>query len=576
MSHFHVSTNKTVSPTSFRTAEPSKSDVSVFQRVEPDSLKDVVMDDGSIVAGEGIILPEVVPHGSKNRTDEDGHHGHSKSHMCSISNQRSNLKLDKIVLKFTTMVEGIDQQSFVVGRNGASIGQGNDNSICIPNDTCMTESEHVIIEWREGSFYLFDQGQPYGAAIRVGMGLRRWDWPLAVNAMFSAGCSVFKVVGFDKEGCLMLEILSGPLKGERRRVPKDGATLGRSTENNISIPDRELSRKHSKIQWLPDGDGLVHPFSMDASDGVLGKSCSKEFSQQHQETGGFYLTDVGSTNGSYMRLVGPYSSSLRLSLSDHILIGRTGFSINRYDWGIWEDRGVRRTMEDKCVIIQDMGVRELNAMGLSPQTYMAIYDGHGGVEAAEYLWQHLHVNVADALGRAAPRIAAAVQKVQEGRGGTNGDDDPSASLNDVIGEVVKQSFIEADAQFIATSSRPQCGSTATTVIILGNRFYSFNVGDSRTILCRKNASIISSAHKPSREDEHTRIKEAGGLVINKRVMGELAVSRAFGDKEFKVGIKVRVPMHVVPSSFSIPPHQTSELIVCLFVKSLINIIVNHE
>ena len=45
-------------------------------------------------------------------------------------------------------------------------------------------------------------------------------------------------------------------------------------------------------------------------------------------------------------------------------------------------------------------------------------------------------------------------------------------------------------------------------------------------------------HKPAREDETRRIRDAGGFVINNRVMGELAVSRAFGDCEFKKGIQV--------------------------------------
>lgn len=49
----------------------------------------------------------------------------------------------------------------------------------------------------------------------------------------------------------------------------------------------------------------------------------------------------------------------------------------------------------------------------------------------------------------------------------------------------------------------------------------------------------STDHKPTREDEHKRIRDAGGFVINNRVMGELAVSRAFGDCEFKKGIQVK-------------------------------------
>ena len=54
---------------------------------------------------------------------------------------------------------------------------------------------------------------------------------------------------------------------------------------------------------------------------------------------------------------------------------------------------------------------------------------------------------------------------------------------------------------------------------------------------------LSEDHKPSREDEARRIRQSGGFVINNRVMGELAVSRAFGDCEFKKGIQVRYYIH---------------------------------
>lgn len=64
---------------------------------------------------------------------------------------------------------------------------------------------------------------------------------------------------------------------------------------------------------------------------------------------------------------------------------------------------------------------------------------------------------------------------------------------------------------------------------------------SRFVFCAVAIRARVQDHKPSREDETERIKRAGGMVIHKRVMGELAVSRAFGDRAFKIGIKVWEP-----------------------------------
>ncbi|CAN0273937.1 unnamed protein product, partial [Ectocarpus sp. 13 AM-2016] len=80
----------------------------------------------------------------------------------------------------------------------------------------------------------------------------------------------------------------------------------------------------------------------------------------------------------------------------------------------------------------------------------------------------------------------------------------------------------------------KAGSTATTCLVLGPRLYMANVGDSRTVLCRGGrVRMASNDHKPSRADEQERVQRAGGFVAHRRVMGELAVSRAFGDSEFK-------------------------------------------
>lgn len=42
---------------------------------------------------------------------------------------------------------------------------------------------------------------------------------------------------------------------------------------------------------------------------------------------------------------------------------------------------------------------------------------------------------------------------------------------------------------------------------------------------------MSEDQKPSQPDEKARITKAGGFVMNGRVLGDLAVSRAFGDKK---------------------------------------------
>lgn len=64
--------------------------------------------------------------------------------------------------------------------------------------------------------------------------------------------------------------------------------------------------------------------------------------------------------------------------------------------------------------------------------------------------------------------------------------------------------------------------------------YVASCGDCRAVLSRAGvASDLSEDHKPSRVDEHQRIVRAGGWVHNGRLNGVLAVSRAFGDLEYK-------------------------------------------
>ena len=92
-----------------------------------------------------------------------------------------------------------------------------------------------------------------------------------------------------------------------------------------------------------------------------------------------------------------------------------------------------------------------------------------------------------------------------------------------------------DAEFCSAENEDaESGSTAATLLVLGDRLFCANVGDSRVVLSRSRGVIpLSDDQKPSRPDEQARIKSAGGFVMGGRVLGDLAVSRAFGDRRFK-------------------------------------------
>jgi len=79
------------------------------------------------------------------------------------------------------------------------------------------------------------------------------------------------------------------------------------------------------------------------------------------------------------------------------------------------------------------------------------------------------------------------------------------------------------------------GCTANVVLIVQGTIYCANSGDSRSVVSEKGiVSPLSEDHKPENEIELTRVRKAGGEVIQGRVNGNLNLSRALGDLEYKV------------------------------------------
>ncbi|CAI5735959.1 unnamed protein product [Peronospora destructor] len=382
--------------------------------------------------------------------------------------------------------------------NGGGIGRDVENAASIPADKLLGDKDHARILYNGGRFYLANGDNSSDTFVRLSPCdgdddemEDRMQWPLEPQVSFRVGKSDFIVTAFHEPlQTLEVSALSGKLAGTEFTIGREGAGIGRSAENKIHTGDGELSRKHAAI-WF---DELTNQF---------------------------YLVDLNSTNGTFMKLVGSYQEPYRLEIGDDLLVAQTCLTVNRFDVGAHADMGARKHMEDAHTIIQDLCIESLSRLGLHPQSYFAVYDGHGGEEASSYLSEVLHHNIIDTFFMKKVELKLLINTSPE-------------ELQSMITKRLTDAFEKTDEEFLNESERPQAGSTATTVFVAGKYMFVSNVGDSRTVLsCAGKAKRLSNDHKPSRQDEAQRIRDTGGFVIHGRIMGELAVSRAFGDAPFK-------------------------------------------
>jgi protein phosphatase PTC1 len=202
--------------------------------------------------------------------------------------------------------------------------------------------------------------------------------------------------------------------------------------------------------------------------------------------------------------------------------------------------------------------------------YFAIFDGHAGTFAAEWCGKKLHILLEDLMRKnpnspvpelldqaytsadsqlerlplknsgctaitavlrwedrvpnnqsatgstaVAAAAAAAIKATESENGDSQAQKDPSA-LNST-----------SESASLAIQ-RVQENATRQRVL------YTANVGDARIVLCRNGKALrLSYDHKGNDENEGKRIAKAGGLILNNRVNGVLAVTRALGDSYLK-------------------------------------------
>ena len=200
---------------------------------------------------------------------------------------------------------------------------------------------------------------------------------------------------------------------------------------------------------------------------------------------------------------------------------------------------IRNYNEDRVSIIINMNKPKnysIDLKGKWPKvSFFAIYDGHGGKNCAEYLRDNLHKFICNDI-----------------------------NFPNNIEEAIRNGFKEAENDFINNYAlskinnnniNDRSGSCAVIVLIVENKVYIANVGDSRAIMSTNNGKKLREVtidHKPNEIKEKNRIIKNGGKVYQSQTQlnnnnnnnniligpfrvfpGRLSVSRTIGDIEAK-------------------------------------------
>ncbi|CEP61568.1 type 2C protein phosphatase PTC4 LALA0_S03e05776g [Lachancea lanzarotensis] len=112
----------------------------------------------------------------------------------------------------------------------------------------------------------------------------------------------------------------------------------------------------------------------------------------------------------------------------------------------------------------------------------------------------------------------------------------------LISQILKDAFLLQDRELYCHFAKESCGTTAIVALLInGEMLYVANTGDSRCVLSTKGGGVknFSFDHKPQHIGELVRINDDGGTVSLGRVGGVLALSRAFGDFQFKTSVSYK-------------------------------------
>eukprot|EP00931_Biecheleriopsis_adriatica_P061312 TRINITY_DN36865_c0_g1_i1.p1 TRINITY_DN36865_c0_g1~~TRINITY_DN36865_c0_g1_i1.p1 ORF type:complete len:1123 (-),score=232.61 TRINITY_DN36865_c0_g1_i1:29-3364(-) len=181
-------------------------------------------------------------------------------------------------------------------------------------------------------------------------------------------------------------------------------------------------------------------------------------------------------------------------------------------YGYCVAQGQRRSMEDAVDAIPNLD---------SSTELFAVYDGHSGTQAVEFVRRRL------------PRLLGSQKGFR--------DADP-----DILHKAIEDAFRLTDEELLAELKKEVCtssqqemqlsaGSVGCVALVRGSRIHVANLGDCRAILCEKGEfNCLTLDHRTDANPaESERLQKLGVEVTSDGYLhGRLAVSRAWGDWNF--------------------------------------------
>ncbi|KAL5612181.1 hypothetical protein BROUX41_000276 [Berkeleyomyces rouxiae] len=203
-------------------------------------------------------------------------------------------------------------------------------------------------------------------------------------------------------------------------------------------------------------------------------------------------------------------------------------------YGVSAMQGWRISMEDSHINVLDLLAATKQTSTVDAQmSLFGVFDGHGGDRVAQFSGKHIH------------DILVKQDAFKEG--------DFKKALEDC--------FLATDRAILNNPRYEDevSGCTACVALVVGDKLYVANAGDSRSVLGIKGrAKPMSNDHKPTLEVEKARITAAGGFVDFGRVNGNLALSRAIGDFEFKKSADLPPEQQIVTVFPDVEIHQLTD------------------